>query len=134
MIWFRTSDWNIHRINSFEIVISCLVDSMSSNLRMSRISIFEWRQLQIVFIRFTSSLYSLWELVDYVLTDSEYVHDSRSSSSISIDLLSHDYRLRKSNKLLKWHITFTRSEIFLSVWSNNVYKMYFNQCLQNKKI
>ena len=43
-------------------------------------------------------------------------------------------RLRKSNKLLKWHITFTRSKTFLSVWSDNVKKMYFNQCLQEKKI
>ena len=40
LIWSSVTDWNIDRINSFEIVISSFADLISSNLRISRISIF----------------------------------------------------------------------------------------------
>ena len=139
MNWKKSFDliqWSLTEILTESIRLrsskSSFADYISSNLRISRISIFEWRLFQMTFIRLISSRYSLWELVDYVLTDSKDVHETRSSSSSSSDLLSHDIVVSDSNRLLKWHLSPTESKKNC-VWSDNEYKMYLNHCLQDLK-
>ena len=81
-IWCTYLDWNFIRIIPFEIDVSSCLNCMTTNLRSTRLTIFEWRPLSTTFIRFLSSWSPFWGFVDHELTEWKAFHDPQNFSFI----------------------------------------------------